>query len=140
MMSKSVFYTNVQRYGNTILHRGYRNGVRFSERVEYQPTMFVSTKSSSEWTTIFDEPVEPVKPGTMRDCRDFIDRYAEVSNFMIYGNTNYHIQAIHEWYPDVAEYSADLIRTLFFDIETHDTTGGYVFSDDHKVLVRKKMP
>ena len=136
----SKFYTNVLRYGNQIYLRGYDGASRVKHKVEFLPTLFVPSKTPTEWKSMHGKFMSPIKPGTMRDCKDFMGQYEDVPNFEIHGNTNYHIQAIHEWYPDHIQYDTQVIRSLFFDIETHDLTGGYVFPDDHKVLVRKKTP
>jgi len=136
----SNFYTSVTRYGNQILHRGYENGKRVQYKVEFQPTLFVPSKTPSDWKSIHGQYMAPVLPGNMRECKDFLKQYEDVPNFEVHGNTSYHIQAIHEWYPEEIKYDTGIIKILFFDIETHDITGGYVFPDSHKVLVRKKTP
>ena len=35
------FYTSVERYGNNMLWRGYKDGERFSERVPFGPTLYL---------------------------------------------------------------------------------------------------
>ena len=43
------FYTNVLRYKNYILHRGYQNnGERFMRKEYFQPTLFVSSKKNEQ--------------------------------------------------------------------------------------------
>ena len=34
------FYTNVARYGNSLLYRGYKNGHRFEDRIRFGPTLY----------------------------------------------------------------------------------------------------
>ena len=46
------FYTNVNRMGNDILVRGYKNGKRIKGRVEYKPTLFIPTKEPTQYRTI----------------------------------------------------------------------------------------
>jgi len=45
------FYTNVSRYGNSLLYRGYKNGKKIQTKIKYQPTYFVSTAKPSQWNT-----------------------------------------------------------------------------------------
>ena len=70
------FYTNVQLVGNQFLVRGYDNGKSFSLREEYLPTLFVdSKKTTSKYKTLDGKIVEPIQPGFVRDCRDFLKKY-----------------------------------------------------------------
>ena len=94
------FYTNVFQIGNSMLVRGYDNGRHFSDREEFHPTFYVPTKKRSKWKTLDGQRVEPVKPGTIKDCREFIDKYSAVQNFNIYGNERYVHQYISENYPE----------------------------------------
>jgi hypothetical protein len=94
------FYTHFTRYGNYILERGYENGKRYANKVEYNPTLFVPSKTETEFSTLEGYHVAPVEMGTMRDANDFIKKYEEVENFPIYGSTNYPYVYINEQYPD----------------------------------------
>ena len=85
------FYTNVQLIGNQVLVRGVDNGKRYEHRDEFYPTLFVRSKRDSKYKTLNGEPVEPIKPGTVRECRDFYKKYDEVDGFPIYGLSLIHI-------------------------------------------------
>ena len=80
------FYTNVQLIGNDVLVRGYEGGQKVMFREEYSPTLFVKSKRETDWQTLEGEHVEPIKPGTIRDCREFFRKYDEVEGFKIYGD------------------------------------------------------
>ena len=95
------FYTNVQLIGNQFLVRGVENGKRFEIRDEFFPTLFVKTKKESKYKTLSGEPVEPVQPGTVKDCREFYSKYESVDGFEIYGNDRYIYQYISEKYPEL---------------------------------------
>ena len=112
------FYTNVAAHGNRILYRGFRGGERVQESVDYYPTLFVPAKNDSKFKTLDGLAVESFRPGTMRDCRDFIDQYGDVSGFRIYGNTDYIYQFIGDLFADEVEYDPSTIRVAFLDIET----------------------
>ena len=80
------FYTNVQLIGNQFLVRGVENGRRYEHRDEFFPTLFVKSKKKTKYKTLNGEAVEEIKPGTVRECRDFYKRYEDVEGFEIYGN------------------------------------------------------
>ena len=70
------FYTNVVQLGDNILYRGVENGKRVKYKVDFQPTLYVNSKNtSSEWKTLYGNPVEPFNPGTIRESKDFMQRY-----------------------------------------------------------------
>jgi DNA polymerase elongation subunit (family B) len=118
------FYTNVFLIGNDILVRGYENGKHFSDRQKYQPTLFVPTKKRSKYKTLEGESVEPVKPGSIRDCREFIDKYNSVQGFRIYGNERYTHQFISDNYPEnEIKFDISKIKLITIDIEVAAESG-----------------
>ena len=48
----SRFYTNVSVRGDNVLYRGYENGKRVEGRIDYRPTLFVSTDKASKHHTM----------------------------------------------------------------------------------------
>ena len=113
------FYTNVQLIGNQVLVRGVDNGKRYEHRDEFYPTLFVRSKRDSKYKTLNGEPVEPIKPGTVRECREFYKKYDEVDGFPIYGNDRYVYQYISEKYPqDEIKFDISQIKLVTLDIET----------------------
>ena len=119
------FYTNVERYGNNILWRGYENGRQFMKRVKFQPTLFLPTKTETQFKTLINQkPVAPKKFESMGDTKDFIERYRDVSGFEIAGNTNYVAQFIQENYSGKIKFDMNLINIAMFDIEV-DISDGY---------------
>ena len=119
------FYTNVFQIGNSMLIRGYDNGKHFSDREEFHPTFFVpSKKKRSKWKTLDGKLVEPVKPGTIKDCREFIDKYSQVQGFNVYGNERYVHQYIAENYPqDEIKFDLSKIKLVTIDIEVAAESG-----------------
>lgn len=119
------FYTSVLRYGNNILYRGYKDGKRVQYKTQdFGPVFFIqSQNSTSGWTDLFGNPVEPIYPGTMRDCKEFIDTYSNVDNVKIYGNKNFVAQFIHNTFKEEVEWQTPKI--IYWDIETLPTSVGY---------------
>ena len=73
------FYTNVQMVGDNFLVRGYENGKHFATREKFYPTLFVDSKRKTKYKTLDRLPVEPLEPGTVRECREFMKNYNEES-------------------------------------------------------------
>ncbi len=118
------FYTNVQLIGNQFLVRGVENGKRFENRDEFFPTLFVKTNKESKYRTLNGETVEPINPGTVRDCREFYKKYDEVDGFEIYGNDRYICQYISEKYPeDEIKFDISKIKLVTLDIEVASEQG-----------------
>jgi len=117
----NICYTSVVQYGHNLLVRGYDQGRQFNRKIEFKPTLFVSASKSgevSEWKTLDGKTVYPTKPGSMRECREFIESYKDVHGFDVYGNTNYNYQYISDTWVDEIEYDPSQVRTFFIDIET----------------------
>jgi len=118
------FYTHVAVKGSNILYRGYENGKRVAQKVAYSPTLFVPAKGKpTEWKTLDGKPVEPFKPGSIRDANDFIKEYRGVSGFEIYGNSQWLYQYIGDEFPAEVEYTPAQLKTAFIDIETESEAG-----------------
>jgi len=118
------FYTNVQLVGNNFLVRGYENGKHFMTRESFSPTLFVPSKRKTKYKTLTGEPVEPIRPGTVRDCREFIKKYDGVQNFDVYGNDRYIYQYISEMYPEPeVKFDISKIKLTTLDIEVKSENG-----------------
>jgi DNA polymerase elongation subunit (family B) len=107
-----------------MLVRGYDNGKHFSDREDFKPTFYVPTKKRSKWKTLDGTAVEPVQPGTIRDCREFVDKYSQVQGFNVYGNERYVHQYISERYPeDEIKFDISKINLVTIDIEVAAESG-----------------
>lgn len=112
------WYTSVKQFGNNILVRGYENGNHFSEKVKYQPTLYLKTNKKSSFKSLDNYNLEPIQPGTISETREYLDKYSDISDFEIYGNTNYSYQYISETYTDdVIEFDLNKIKLIAIDIE-----------------------
>ena len=120
------FYTFVRSYGKEILVRGWDDlkGGHFKEKVPFQPTLFMPSKrSTEEWHTLDGQPVHPVQPGNMRDCREFIKEYSGVQGTTVYGFDRFIYQYISEEYTGEVAYDIDKIKLWSLDIETSSENG-----------------
>ena len=130
------FYTNVEQAGNRLLVRGYNNGERYSDRVPFNPTLFLPTKQYSKWKTLEGEPVQPHRFGSITEAREFLKGYKEVPDFEIHGNTRFLYQYIAEQHPeDQVRFDSSKIRIFNIDIETAAENGfPDVESADQEIL------
>jgi len=113
--------------GNQFLVRGVEDGRRFETRDEFFPTLFVKSKKKTKYKTLTGDSVDEIRPGTVRDCREFYKKYDEVDGFEIYGNDRYIYQYISEKYPeDEIKFDISKIKLVTLDIET---TAEYGFPD-----------
>ncbi len=118
------FYTNVQMVGDHFLVRGYENGKHFMTREKFYPTLFVPSKKKTKYQTLNGEYVEEVQPGSVRDCREFLNKYENVENFKIYGNTYYIYQYISDKYPEEEiKFDTSKIKLTTLDIEVASENG-----------------
>ena len=118
------FYTNVQMVGDNFLVRGYEDGKHFATREKFYPTLFVDSKRKTKYKTLDGSPVEPIEPGTVRDCREFIKKYNDVENFNVYGNERFIYQYISDKYPEQElKFDIDQIKLTTIDIEVKSEYG-----------------
>ena len=118
------FYTNVVLVGNEILSRGYENGQHFHNREMFYPKLYVSTNKKTKFKTLEGHYVEEVSPGTIKDTRDFIEKYSKVDNFTLYGNTRYINQYISDNYQEESiKFDISKIKLITIDIEVASENG-----------------
>jgi DNA polymerase elongation subunit (family B) len=118
------FYTNVYEKFNKMLVRGYDNGEYFQIEEDYQPTLFVPSKKKTKYRTLDGYPVEPIHPGKISDCKEFLDKYSKVEGFTVYGNDNYKAQYISDKYPEEEiKFDITKIRLFTIDIEVSAESG-----------------
>lgn len=118
------FYTNVSRYGSSILYRGYDNGRRVQEKVRFKPTLFLPSRHEKTiWTALDGTPVEPKKFDSISEASDFVKTYENVESFKIFGNTRWVAQFIQEKFPDEIPFDRTAINVLNMDIEVISIDG-----------------
>ena len=118
------FYTNVVLVGNEILSRGFKNGEHFKNREMFYPTLYVTSNKKTKFKTLEGSYVEEIKPGTIKETREFIDKYNKVENFKLYGNTRYVNQYISDNYPEeTIKFDISKIKLVTIDIEVASENG-----------------
>ena len=117
------YYTNVASVGNNILFRGVKNGRRVKLKIGYSPTLFLPSKKPTQFKSLEGEYLEPMKFETIREARDFVKRYEEVSNFKIYGQTRYEYAFIADENQGMVDWNMDDISVAICDIEVGSENG-----------------
>ena len=117
------FYTNVSRYGNMILLRGYDNLQRISEKIKYDPTLYVSSNKHTGWHALDGTPVGPLKFETMRDANEWVQQNKYTAGLHIYGNTRYISAFINDHFPGQIEFDRNKVNVTTIDIEVASDDG-----------------
>ena len=117
------YYTNVASVGNNILFRGIKNGRRVKLKIGYSPTLFLPSKKPTQFKSLEGEYLEPMKFENIREARDFVKRYDEVSNFKIYGQTRYEYAFIADENQGMVDWNMDDISVAICDIEVGSENG-----------------
>lgn len=118
------FYTSVQKYGNSILYRGYNdNGVRIHKKIPFQPSLFVPSNKDTGWTSLDGNPVGAVKFNSMKEAQEFMGKYEDVSNLKVHGNINFVTQFVNERFPNEIEPRLAFIDVGNIDIEVASDDG-----------------
>ncbi len=119
----SFFYTNVYGRGNYVYFRGIKDDKRVNLKLPFQPSLYKRTHKDSKFKSLEGHNLERIKFNDLYRAKDFIKKYREVSNFPIYGNTNYAYQLISKFFPNDIEFDMSLIKILTIDIETSTEYG-----------------
>jgi DNA polymerase elongation subunit (family B) len=109
--------------GNNLLVREYDKGTRKQYRLPYQPTLFVPSNKETKHKTLDGKNVAPIKPGGIRETREWVKQYDGVEGFDIYGYQNYTYCYISDEYPDTIEYEKNRLVIANIDIEVGSENG-----------------
>ena len=111
------FYTNCQLVGDNLLYIGYEDGQRIQRKFKFSPTLFVVTKKETNHRTLDGRYAKPVRFESVREARQFVDKYKEVPNFEVHGYDRYLYQFISKEFPDEVDYDFKSMNIMSLDIE-----------------------
>ncbi len=117
------YYTNVACVGNNILYRGIKDGRRIKLKIGYSPTLFLPSKKPTKFKALEGDFLEPMKFENIREARDFVKRYSEVSNFKIFGQTRFEYAFIADEHQGMVDWNMDDISVAICDIEVGSENG-----------------
>jgi DNA polymerase elongation subunit (family B) len=113
------FYINIRQVGDNMLVKAVEKGKRVIYKDKAKPFLFIRSQNpNAEYKTIHGEPADRMDFDSIREARDFAKRYEDVSNFDIFGMTNFLYPYINEKFPGEIEYDRSLINIVSLDIET----------------------
>lgn len=112
----SKFYTTVLQRGDKVYVRGFDLGMRYTDVVNYTPYMFVKSKNG-KYRTLSNEPVDKIDFGSIRDAKEFVENYKDVSNMEIFGLTNYNYTYIFDNFKKEIDYDPTIVNIVTLDIE-----------------------
>jgi DNA polymerase elongation subunit (family B) len=125
------FYTNVYQRGNALYVRGVDDGRRFNQKVDFRPTLWTGSRNENatdKWKTLEGEDVFAFQPGSMNDCREYLEKYKGISNMKTYESPGHAYQYIAENYKGGIRWDPNDVSVFTIDIET-EVEGG--FPDPH---------
>ena len=76
----SNFYTNVQVVSGNILYRGVLDGKRVKQKIEYSPSLYITTTKKTEFRSLDGESLQRKLFGTIQEARNYIDQFKDVTN------------------------------------------------------------
>ena len=119
----SIFYTNVQTVGNNILYRGVQDGGRIKTKIPYQPTFYEKSNKVTNYTSLDGIYLQPHKFGSIREARDYLKQFEDVSGKKIYGQNRFEYAFIGEQHKSMVEWEFDQILIGVLDIEVGSENG-----------------
>ena len=118
------FYTSVNRYGNSILYRGYNdNGVAINDRIKFKPKLYAPVDTESEFKSFFGDNVKEIEFESMGAAKEYVGMYDGTDNYQIHGTTNYIHQFITDRFPKDISFNIKHINVVNFDIEVASDDG-----------------
>src|ERR1035437_1552896 len=113
------FYLYSKQWGNSILFRGYENGIAICEKVPFKPSLFVPSKNTdAEWKGLYDsEPLDEIIFDSIKEAKTFVETYKDVGGFAVHGYQHYDMQYICQNYPGKVEYDISHVNIVTIDIE-----------------------
>jgi len=119
----SLFYTNVQSVGNNILYRGVTDGKRTKLKIPYQPTLYEKSSKITGYTSLDGVYLQPHKFDSMRDARDYLRQFENVSGKTIYGQNRFEYAFIGDHHKTMIDWDIDRISVAIVDIEVGSENG-----------------
>jgi len=118
------FYTYVAKVGNRIYTREIDNkGKCYSGYFNFKPTLYLpAPQEQSNYKSLDNKLLSSYTFDSIKDCREFIEKYDGTINYSILGNRNYVSQYITETYPNL-KWDSTKIQIYNIDIETSIENG-----------------
>ena len=116
------FYTSVIQRGDVLMIRAIENHKRVLFKVKHKPTFFHPTKKKTKFKTLAGHRVEPIQLDTIRDSREFADRYKDQPG-LIYGMERFPYVWIADQYEGYVDWDMEKLLIVTIDIEVASENG-----------------
>jgi DNA polymerase elongation subunit (family B) len=118
------FYTNVQLIKNSIHYRGYNNGNLETFKEKFSPTLFVVSNNPTKYKTLEGNYVSPIKFDSSSEARQFLKKYENVDNFIVYGYERFLSQYIADTFSEnEIKFDMSCMKIISLDIEVASENG-----------------
>lgn len=114
-------YTNVFQRGNFLYVRSIEDNKRTQQKINFHPTIWTQGRSGTSitnWHTLDGVAVYDLKPGSIYDCKEYVDKYKDVHGMNIYESPGHVYQYIAENYREEIHPNLSQVRVVTIDIET----------------------
>lgn len=131
MSEGTMFYTSAHLKGDTIYVRGYANGKKYKDTIDYQPYLF-ALDPVGEYRTLRGEAVSKIHFDTISEARKFTRQKEAEDQFKIsnapdpepyFGLTNYLYTYLNDEFSGEIKYDPTLVARVSIDIETMSDDG-----------------
>ena len=109
------FYTHIAQWGNQLLVRAVKNGVRSNYKVKYEHTLFVPVKKENGWKTLDGNNVNPMKFLSIKEAKEFVSQY-ESQPHLVHCMTQFPYTYISETYPKQIQFDSSQMRIVTIEI------------------------
>jgi DNA polymerase elongation subunit (family B) len=116
------FYTSVDRSGNNILFRGYRNGERVQEKIKFQPVLY-KPDPHGKYRNLYGNRVSEYVCKDMGDGYRVIKAASETANQSIHGQSNFIYQFLAQRFQNEIHFDQSKLNVTSIDIEVKSDEG-----------------
>ena len=106
-----------------ILLRGYEYNKKITEKIKYEPTLYVSTNRPTTWKALDGTPVSEVNFDSMRSATEWVKTNKDTAGRHIFGNNRYISTFINDYFPGQIEFDRNKINVTTIDIEVASDDG-----------------
>ena len=110
------FYKNVIEHRGKLLVRGIHEGKEYQEKLDFSPTLYVTSPEDSKFKTLQGQTLKPIQFPNIVKAREFKRSY-NAGNAQLYGMDRYQYQYIANEYPEDMVFDKEQIKIFTLDIE-----------------------
>ena len=117
------FYTDVSRDGSNLLFRGYVDGKAVKEKVHFKPKMYLPSDKPTEFKSMDGKYLAEMDFDSIWEATSFSKANEGISNFKVYGQSNYITQFIARHFGNQCKWDRSLMHVASIDIEVEADKG-----------------